>query len=755
MMNRNFFKSGFTLLELSIVLVIMGVLLIPALNFLAVSQKASKVIEVRKDLKIISHALSSYYKTYQKLPAPALPHLNITDDDSGTAAKEPYANMVDSKTDFDPVVTDTILYGAVPVETIGLSYKYLTDAWGNKYSYYVRLNAVDDTPGPITMNSTTDIYTHDVNIGRDDDGTTFVIISHGEDGRGAYPKAGGSANSSADANPSEDNNIYIKDDMIIANTAEQRLMISDGGIGDISISSTGADVVNEVVGHNAGGDYFAGNFRIMGGTGHVGIGSTNPYTDLQFSESHYSPASADRILNWYGEGATEIHNNNISIAVGNNNSSTVQPRSIGLSLFNNNRSENIWSPAITFGGLSVNGDFMNGSAAISSQISSHTDEDFREGDLVFFTKNDNLLTEKMRIHENGQIDFRPDTGVVSHFAYGTNKDWYIRSGDDAGKVIIQDTGGNVGIGTATPGEKLEVRGNFRIDPTMDTKKAAKIYMEGSDGTFINFKEKGSNDTFSIYNDFSGTGNNNRFMILSSSTNAAPAERDAKLTIEQGGDVGIGTNTPSEKLDVNGNIKTDFALIANRTQNGGGPVFLHKDLSATSDFALFQSSYGNTFLNSKFGQSLWFTNNGDTGNPLMEITSSGVIRAYYLGSGDVQASNGVLSVSSDKRMKKNIEEYRKGQERLKHIKAFSYNWKDSKKNKGNGRKYLGFIAQNVEKFIPEAVTEGENGYLGLDSRAILATSVNAIKELVEENKQLNKRILLLEEKIEHLMKANNQ
>jgi hypothetical protein len=49
---------------------------------------------------------------------------------------------------------------------------------------------------------------------------------------------------------------------------------------------------------------------------------------------------------------------------------------------------------------------------------------------------------------------------TSHAGYSTNKDWYIRSGETAGKVILQDGGGNVGIGTASPGYKLVVAGDI-------------------------------------------------------------------------------------------------------------------------------------------------------------------------------------------------------------------------------------------------------------------------------------------------------
>lgn len=92
---------------------------------------------------------------------------------------------------------------------------------------------------------------------------------------------------------------------------------------------------------------------------------------------------------------------------------------------------------------------------------------------------------------------------------------------------------------------------------------------------------------------------------------------SSLTVESG-NVGIGTVSPTEKLEVVGKIKTNNALIGSIWDQWAG--FSHKNQGNTSGgFALLQNSSGRTILNAASGQAIKFSLN-DTSK--MVLDSSG-------------------------------------------------------------------------------------------------------------------------------------
>ena len=97
-----------------------------------------------------------------------------------------------------------------------------------------------------------------------------------------------------------------------------------------------------------------------------------------------------------------------------------------------------------------------------------------------------------------------------------------------------------------------------------------------------------------------------------------------------------------------------------------------------------------------------------------------------------------SVSSDIKLKDNIEKVEGALEKVSQLDGVTFNWKE------NGKASAGVIAQNVEKVFPSAVKEvpnvdSDDTHLNVDYNQLSALFIEAIKELKEENKILRAEI----------------
>ena len=84
----------------------------------------------------------------------------------------------------------------------------------------------------------------------------------------------------------------------------------------------------------------------------------------------------------------------------------------------------------------------------------------------------------------------------------------------------------------------------------------------------------------------------------------------------------------------------------------------------------------------------------------------------------------LTQSSDSRLKKDIDPINLGLEAILQLEGKTYKWSDASRSQ---QTHIGLIAQEVEKVIPELVTEDENGFKAIAYAKLTTILIEAIKE----------------------------
>ena len=196
-------RHGFTLVELSIVLVIAAIIVTFGINIGVSAISGSHKMTTRSRLLTIQSALNNYAQATGYLPCPAGRALTPANSNFGTEARDGTTHTTcDTGNGLIQVPASGspfIYIGAVPVRSLGLPDAYEGDAWGNKFTYAVSGLHVGDrssyatVDGPITItgNGTT-LTTARGTSGNNGGGpaATYVVVSHGADGKGAYPVNG-------------------------------------------------------------------------------------------------------------------------------------------------------------------------------------------------------------------------------------------------------------------------------------------------------------------------------------------------------------------------------------------------------------------------------------------------------------------------------------------------------------------------------------------------------------------------------------
>jgi hypothetical protein len=388
-----------------------------------------------------------------------------------------------------------------------------------------------------------------------------------------------------------------------------------------------------------------------------------------------------------------------------------------------------------------------------------------------------------------------NTGIEGFYLTNWNGTTTIKIGSDSGtgggKLSLNDNAGTNNIFLSSYGSSY-ISGSLGIGITTPTTGKLQIDTVSANNNALTIQA--STQTSRTY----GIG------ITSTSGLNFYDNTDAvsRLFISSSGNIGIGTITPSSKLDIQG------IIVAGNNSSPEGTIILQDQYSAghltnfgtnrssgnpVIGYAVYPSNVTtNAFLSSVTssqsperaafsfdGSFRWYTgaaqavqtgslatltekmrldNNGNLGigmsSPAYRLDVSGSARitgSLAVGNitpsatvGRIDASNDIVAFStSDTRFKTNIIPIPNALDKISQIGGYEFDWIPNQEYHGFEGHDVGIIAQEIEKVLPEVVTIRDSGYKAVKYEKIVPLLIEAIKE---QQKQIDELKYLLQNKI---------
>jgi hypothetical protein len=332
-------------------------------------------------------------------------------------------------------------------------------------------------------------------------------------------------------------------------------------------------------------------------------------------------------------------------------------------------------------------------------------------------------------------------------------------------VLYVSASGNVGIGTTSPSQLLEVVGGEIKAGRVDS---------SNEGGQVSFGRSTDNAT-SWYIDNYGNAASTQLRFVN------VADSLVAMTIT-GSRVGIGTSSPGTQFMVSNNSTSVTTTYIENNAAGYGLAVTTSGNDGTHYIANFRSTGvdrmqildngrvligGNVWSTERFGVVLdssqasatgitaYTVNTGYNGSLIRvqaettggtgwygyELRASGGILKYGI------YGNGTVTAPSDERRKKNIETTRDGYlQDICNLRVVKYNWNEDEEGKD---KELGFVAQEVEQIFPKLVETGYDGLNNENEVKLLKQGV-LIPILVKAIQEQQAKITALEE----ILQRNN-
>src|SRR3989338_5233007 len=351
--------------------------------------------------------------------------------------------------------------------------------------------------------------------------------------------------------------------------------------------------------------------------------------------------------------------------------------------------------------------------------------------------------------------------------------------DDGDIVRLTTSTDFVGIGTNSPTQQLEITKNFGLPATASGGTAGVVFL-GGDRFIHNFGTEnmfvGRNaGNFSISGDYNtgvgidalknlNSGDRNTAVgpgalmsVVSGSNNTAVGKdalrnstasynvavgHEAIMTLTGGGDnVALGNNALRLLSNDSGNTAIGYNSLDSITEGDNITA-----LGYNTDVANGKTNVAAIGANAFASQShtMVFGDGDVVGWGFGVQPGAYAIRVgtdTLNGNGARLTLGGVWQNASDISKKHDIKDILYGLDEVLALHPVEFRWKNST----NNQKDIGFIAQEVEKVIPEIVS-GVDGDKAVGYANLTPVLVQAIKELNEENEMLERRIETLKQKL---------
>ena len=379
--------------------------------------------------------------------------------------------------------------------------------------------------------------------------------------------------------------------------------------------------------------------------------------------------------------------------------------------------------ALTFNGsnLTVGSSSVNGVIYLNSATASNTS--------IIFQTNGSTVANFLSAPGSG--------GMFYDVVTGNNHIFRI---NNAEQMRLTSTG--LGIGTSSPGQKLEVAGNVYLNtatPQLILNRSAT-----TSASYAKFQTAGTNN-WGIGQSIAASGTNLEFYNFATSSDA--------MVLDTSGNLGIGTSSPSYKLDVlNNTVRFGSAYV----QGASGRIGMFLNNPADNAFALNRGSDNTEYMRFDSSGNLLvgttgtgytnadsFTLEKANGYEVINHSTSRTSGAAYIlfgyntgGIGSITQSGTtavLYNTTSDQRLKENIVDAPEFGSVIDAIQVRSYDWKAD-----GSHQRAGFVAQELVTVAPEAVNQPA------DPEEMMAVDYSKlVPMLVKEIQSLRKRLAALE------------